>query len=72
MPRDYFDVVLGYPRGGEEPVMRDLMGRHGGSGALLLPRRAEGVEDYRAVEAERFDDAPTPELAERAGRPRAR
>jgi hypothetical protein len=31
-----FHVVYGYPWGGEEPMMRDLMRRRGGTDALLL------------------------------------
>lgn len=46
-PLDSFDVVFGYPWSGEEPVMHDLMERHGASGACLVLRRAEGVEIYR-------------------------
>ena len=45
---DEFDVVFGYPWGGEEPMMRDLMTRYGGSGALLLLHTVNGgVEEYR-------------------------
>jgi hypothetical protein len=39
---DDFDVVFGYPWGGEEPLMRDLMRRHGHKDALLLLYDASG------------------------------
>ena len=39
---DDFDVVFGYPWGGEEPVMRDLMQRYGSRDALLLLYDADG------------------------------
>ena len=46
--RDEFDVVFGYPWGGEERMMRDLMTRYSGSGALLLLHTVNGgVEEYR-------------------------
>lgn len=35
-PLHDFDVVYGYPWDGEEPVMHDLMRRHGARGARLL------------------------------------
>lgn len=35
-PLDDFDVVYGYPWTGEEPVMRDVMRRHGSPEAILL------------------------------------
>jgi hypothetical protein len=31
-----FDLVFAYPWSGEEPIMRDVMARHGGKGARLL------------------------------------
>jgi hypothetical protein len=47
-PLDDFDIVFGYPWGGEEPMMRDLMTRYGGSNALLLLNTVNGgVEEYR-------------------------
>ncbi len=42
-----FDVVFGYPWGGEEPVMLDVMRVHGGPGARLLLNTANGAEVYR-------------------------
>ncbi len=49
-PLDDFDIVFGYPWGGEEPMMRDLMTRYGGSCALLLLNTVNGgVEEYRNV-----------------------
>lgn len=36
LPLDHFDVVFGYPWGGEEAVMLDVMQRYGRSDALLL------------------------------------
>jgi hypothetical protein len=46
---DDFDVVFGYPWGGEEPLMRDLMQRYGRRDALLLLYDAEEgrVRTYR-------------------------
>jgi hypothetical protein len=45
---DDFDVVFGYPWGGEERVMRDLMQRYGRRDALLLLHDANaGVTAYR-------------------------
>ncbi len=52
-PLDEFDVVFGYPWGGEAPLMRDVIRRYGRPDALLLllrhdrgrapvPRRARG------------------------------
>ena len=35
-PLEDFDLVFGYPWGGEEPVMRDVMRRYGGRTARLL------------------------------------
>ena len=47
-PLDEFDIVFGYPWGGEEPLMRDLMTTYGGSHALLLLNTVNGgVEEYR-------------------------
>ena len=43
-----FDVVFGYPWGGEEPLMRDLMREYGRRGALLLLYDASGgIRTYR-------------------------
>jgi hypothetical protein len=45
---DDFDVVFGYPWGGEEPVMLDLMKRYGNpEGLLLLHGVNDGVKAYR-------------------------
>ena len=45
---DDFDVVFGYPWGGEEPVMLDLMKRYGSPDALLLMHGVnDGVKAYR-------------------------
>lgn len=47
-PLHEFDVVYGYPWDGEEPVMRDLMRRHGARGAsLLLLDGNTGLRTYR-------------------------
>ena len=46
---DEFDVVFGYPWGGEEPMMLDLMQRYGRADALLLLNTVNGgVVQYRA------------------------
>jgi hypothetical protein len=39
---DDFDVVFGYPWGGEAPLMRDLMERYGRRDALLLLYDVDG------------------------------
>ncbi len=45
---DDFDVVFGYPWGGEEPMMHDLMRQYGRSDALLLVHGVnDGVKAYR-------------------------
>lgn len=45
---DEFDVVFGYPWGGEEPMMLDLMKRYGRPDALLLLHGVrDGVKSYR-------------------------
>ncbi len=45
---DDFDVVFGYPWGGEEPVLLDLMKRYGSPDALLLMHGVnDGVQAYR-------------------------
>jgi len=46
-PLDDFDVVFGYPWGGEEPMMLDLMKQYGQPGALLLLNGDGGVSAYR-------------------------
>jgi hypothetical protein len=44
---DDFDVVFGYPWGGEEPMMLDLMKQFGRSDALLLLHTVnDGVQQY--------------------------
>ena len=43
-----FDVVFGYPWGGEAPLMQDLMQRYGRRDALLLLHDAsDGIRAYR-------------------------
>jgi hypothetical protein len=45
---DEFDVVFGYPWGGEGPMMLDLMKQYGQPGALLLLNDTnDGVRAYR-------------------------
>ena len=45
---DDFDLVFGYPWGGEKPLMLDVMHRYGRRGALLLLHDTnEGVRAYR-------------------------
>jgi hypothetical protein len=45
---DDFDVVFGYPWGGEEPLMLDLMRQYGSPDALLLMHDTNrGVRAYR-------------------------
>lgn len=45
---DDFDVVFGYPWGGEEPVLLDLMKRYGSPDALLLMHGVnDGVKAWR-------------------------
>ncbi len=45
---DDFDVVFGFPWGGEEPVLLDLMKRYGNPEALLLMHGVnDGVQAYR-------------------------
>lgn len=45
---DDFDLVYGYPWGGEEPLMHDLMRAHGApEGGLLLHRVSGEVELFR-------------------------
>jgi len=46
---DDFDVVFGYPWGGEQGMMLDLMRRYGNPDGLLLLHSVEhGVRGYRA------------------------
>ncbi|MBX9929285.1 MAG: hypothetical protein K2X99_10260 [Gemmatimonadaceae bacterium] len=48
-PLEDFDVVFGYPWGGEAPLMHDLMHRYGRADALLLLATVnDGVKGYRA------------------------
>ncbi len=43
-----FDVVYGYPWDGEEPILHDLMRRHGAPGArLVVLSGADGVRVFR-------------------------
>jgi hypothetical protein len=50
---DDFDVVFGYPWGGEAPLMLDLMRRYGAPDALLLLYDTEGrVRTYRGGRTE--------------------
>ncbi|MBM3908575.1 MAG: hypothetical protein FJ363_10945 [Gemmatimonadetes bacterium] len=45
---DDFDVVFGYPWGGEEPVLLDLMRQYGSADGLLLMHGVHhGVQAYR-------------------------
>jgi hypothetical protein len=47
-PLEDFDVVFGYPWGGEEPLMHDLMRQYGSKDALLLLHDAvDGVHMYQ-------------------------
>jgi hypothetical protein len=47
-PLEDFDLVYGYPWGGEEPMMQDLMRSYGGRQArLLLHGSTGGVQVYR-------------------------
>ena len=51
-PLEDFDVVFGYPWGGEEGVMHDVMQRYGRHDALLLLYDASGeVRAYRGGRA---------------------
>ncbi|MGH7504466.1 MAG: hypothetical protein ACRELX_02395 [Longimicrobiales bacterium] len=46
-----FDLVFGYPWSGEEPMMLDIMRRHGGAGArLLVHGPGREVRTFRAGE----------------------
>ena len=45
---DDFEIVFGYPWGGEEPMMLDLIQRYGGADALLLLHTVNhGVQEHR-------------------------
>jgi hypothetical protein len=46
-PLEDFDVVFGYPWGGEEVIMHDVMRRYGSKDAHLLLQGTNGVEIYR-------------------------
>jgi len=46
-PLDDFDLVFGYPWGGEEAMMFDLMKQYGSPDARLLLHGAKGVQIYR-------------------------
>jgi hypothetical protein len=46
-PLDDFDLVYGYPWGGEQPMMLDLMRAYGGREARLLMSGPRGIEIYR-------------------------
>lgn len=47
-PLDDFDLVYGYPWGGEEPLMRDLMRQYGARGArLLINGTSSGLRIFR-------------------------
>ena len=46
-PLDDFDVVFGYPWGGEEPMMLDLMRAYGSPDARLLMQIGSDVHVYR-------------------------
>ena len=45
-PLEDFDVVFGYPWGGEEPIMHDVMRCYGGRGARLLLPGKDGIGVY--------------------------
>ncbi len=47
MALEDFDVVFGYPWGGEEPIMLDLMRAHGRGDAAFLLLAGDGVRVYR-------------------------
>lgn len=46
-PLEDFDVVFAYPWGGEEPIVHDLMRRHGGRDARLLLHETQDVHLYQ-------------------------
>jgi hypothetical protein len=45
-PLDDFDLVYGYPWGGEEPMMLDLMRAYGSRDARFLLQGPEGIQVY--------------------------
>lgn len=47
VPLDDFDIVYGYPWGGEEPMMLDLMRAYGGRDARLLILGGNEIRVYR-------------------------
>jgi hypothetical protein len=47
VPLDDFDIVYGYPWGGEEPMMLDLMRAYGGRDARLMMLGGNEVRIYR-------------------------
>jgi len=46
-PLEDFDFVYGYPWGGEESVMHDVMKKYGGPRARLLMHGSTGIQIYR-------------------------
>ena len=52
-PLEDFDVVYGYPWGGEESMMRDLMRRYGRPGGCLLLHGDNDVVAYSGADLER-------------------
>jgi hypothetical protein len=46
-PLEDFDLVYGYPWGGEESVMHDVMKKYGGREARLLMHGSTGIQIYR-------------------------
>jgi hypothetical protein len=58
-PLEDFDLVYGYPWGGEEPMMHDLMRCYGGRGArLLLHGSTPEIKIYRDGRLEEPTSAP--------------
>ena len=57
---DDFDVVYGYPWGGEEPMMLDLMRAYGGRDARLLMLSGSELRVYRGG---RLVPSPAPRAA---------
>lgn len=60
IPLDDFDVVYGYPWGGEEPMMLDLMRAYGGRDARLLMLSGSELRVYRGG---RLVPSPAPRAA---------
>ena len=60
VPQDDFDVVYGYPWGGEEPMMLDLMRAYGSRDARLLILGGNEMREYRNG---RLVSSPTPAAA---------